>query len=63
MAIKVKAKDEDTLEEELEEWSLGVNLFDTKPKDTVVKFNASHIKEDNSKRSTYENEELKNSDL
>lgn len=34
MAIKVKAKDADTLEEELEEWSLGVNLVNTAPTQT-----------------------------
>ena len=64
MAIKVKAKDEDTKEKELEEWSLGVNLFDASsdtPK--VVKFDAGEVKKDQSKRTTYENEELTNSDL
>ena len=43
MAIKVKAKDADTLEEELEEWSLGVNLVNTAPTQTkeTVTFNGN----------------------
>lgn len=63
MAIKVKAKDEDTKQEELEEWSVGVNLFDTSSAPKVVKFDAKNVKKDNSKRTSYENEELTDSDL
>lgn len=46
MAIKVKAKDADTLEEELEEWSLGVNLVNTAPTQTkeTVTFSTDQIK-------------------
>ncbi len=46
MAIKVKAKDTDTLEEELEEWSLGVNLVNTAPTQTkeTVTFSTDQIK-------------------
>ncbi|WP_233503273.1 hypothetical protein [Catenibacterium sp. AM22-6LB] len=46
MAIKVKAKDADTLEEELEEWSLGVNLVNTAPTHTkeTVTFSTDQIK-------------------
>ena len=51
MAIKVKAKDADTLEEELEEWSLGVNLVNTAPTQTkeTVTFSTDQIKKDKSK--------------
>lgn len=67
MAIKYKAKDTDELEKELEEWSLGVNLVATAPaenkEEKVVKISSEKLKNNHSKRSTYENEELKNSDL
>ena len=55
MAIKVKAKDADTLEEELEEWSLGVNLVNTAPTNTkeTVTFSTDQIKKDKSKRHWY----------
>lgn len=55
MTIKVKAKDADTLEEELEEWSLGVNLVNTAPTQTkeTVTFSTDQIKKDKSKRTTY----------
>ena len=58
MAIKVKAKDADTLEEELEEWSLGVNLVNTAPTQTkeTVTFSTDQIKKDKSKRTTYLND-------
>ena len=51
MAIKVKAKDADTLEEELEEWSLGVT------------FSTDQIKKDKSKRTTYLNDDLEDPTL
>ena len=67
MAIKYKAKDTDDLEKELEEWSMNMNLFQTvatsDEKEKVVKIESDELADDHSKRSTYENEELKNSDL
>lgn len=65
MAIKVKAKDADTLEEELEEWSLGVNLVNTAPTQTkeTVTFSTDQIKKDKSKRTTYLNDDLEDPTL
>ncbi len=63
MAIKEKAKDEETKLKELEEWSIGVNLVNTSATPKVVKYDSSKAKRDDSKRSTYENEELTGSDL
>ena len=60
MALKYQAKDTEELEEELEEWSLGVNLFSTEPVDeaTVVTIDKSKIKEKKTKRSTYKNKDV-----
>ena len=65
MAIKVKAKDADTLEEELEELSLGVNLVNTAPTQTkeTVTFSTDQIKKDKSKRTTYLNDDLEDPTL
>lgn len=65
MAIKVKAKDADTLEEELEKWSLGVNLVNTAPTQTkeTVTFSTDQIKKDKSKRTTYLNDDLEDPTL
>ena len=65
MAIKVKAKDADTLEEELEERSLGVNLVNTTPTQTkeTVTFSTDQIKKDKSKRTTYLNDDLEDPTL
>ena len=65
MAIKVKAKDADTLEEELEGWSLGVNLVNTAPTQTkeTVTFSTDQIKKDKSKRTTYLNDDLEDPTL
>lgn len=65
MAIKVKAKDADTLEEKLEEWSLGVNLVNTAPtqKKETVTFSTDQIKKDKSKRTTYLNDDLEDPTL
>jgi hypothetical protein len=63
MAIKEKAKDEETKLKELEDWSIGVNLVNTSAAPGVVKYDSSKAKKDNSKRSTYENEEISGSDL
>ena len=65
MAIKVKAKDADTLEEELEEGSLGVNLVNTAPTQTkeTVTFSTDQIKKDKSKRTTYLNDDLEDPTL
>ena len=64
MAIKVKAKDADTLEEELEEWSLGVNLVNTAPTQTkeTVTFSTDQIKKDKSKKVKLSATEIKGTD-
>ncbi|MBO6046430.1 MAG: hypothetical protein J6P61_01630 [Erysipelotrichaceae bacterium] len=61
MALKYQAKDTDELEEELEEWSLGVNLFSTEPVEQEVKvvtIDKNKIKEKKTKRSTYKNKDV-----
>ena len=65
MAIKVKAKDADTLDEEIEEWSLVVNLVNTAPTQTkeTVTFSTDQIKKDKSKRTTYLNDDLEDPTL
>lgn len=59
MAIKVQAKDTEGLETELEEFSIGMNLVDTSAAPKVVKVDASKIKDDHTKRTSYENKDLK----